>query len=80
MSDILNFIKGLFTGESGMAAQILSIMIAVNVGLTGVKSALDSIKDKTSNTVDNAIADFLGKVVGVLGWVVDAFSANKEHK
>lgn len=77
---MLDFIKGLFSGESGMPAQIAAIVLAVNVGLSGLKSALDMIKDKTSNTIDNKVADVLGKVVGVFSWLVDLLSANKEHK
>lgn len=77
---MLDFIKGLFSGESGLALQVVSIIVAVNIALTGLKAAVDSIKDQTENSIDNTISNVLSKVLGVLGWIVDVVSANKEHK
>lgn len=80
MQAVLDFLKGILSGENGVAAQIVSIFIAVNMGLTGVKSALDYMKDKTKSDVDNKISDVLGKVLGAASWVIDLIQGNKEHK
>lgn len=62
-----------------MAIQVLTYVVAFNVVLTGLKSGLDLIKDKTASQVDNKAADILGKVVGLLGKLVDALGFNPKH-
>lgn len=77
---MLDFIKGLLSGQSGQVAQIVSILVLCNGVLGGVKLGLDAIKDKTASTVDNTIASVLGKGLGVLSWCIDFVQGNLAHK
>ena len=62
-----------------LAVQVLTYVVAFNVILTGLKQGLDLIKDKTATQADNKLADFLGKIVGLLGKLVDAVGFNPKH-
>jgi hypothetical protein len=77
--------RGMRMGEflqhnGGIVATVLGIVIALNIFLTGLKGALEKIKDMTSTKVDDDLYAFLDKIVGFLTKVVDTVSANKEHK
>jgi len=63
-----------------VAIQILTYVAAFNIALTGLKTGVDMIKDKTASQVDNKIADVLGKVCGLLSRLLDAIGFNPKHK
>lgn len=76
----MDFIKQVLSGEAGAVAQVLSIVVIVNVCLTAIRSVLDAIKDKTKSDVDNKIASWLSVGLGWVSTLIDWLSANKEHK
>lgn len=76
----MDFIQSLFSGEQGVVAQVVAIIVAFNGLLMGVKSVLDLIKDKTASSVDNKVAEWMGKIVGYLQKAIDVVSGNSAHK
>jgi len=60
--------------------QVIAFVAAFNVALSGLKAALDLIKDKTASQIDNKAAAALGKVLSVLGKALDAIGYNPVHK
>ena len=62
-----------------LVAQVIMYVVAFNVALGGVKGALDLIKDKTVSQTDNKAAEFLGKISGFLGKLLDILGYNKAH-
>lgn len=69
-----------FLMDLPLVAQVIVYVVAFNVALTGIKSGLDMIKDKTASQTDNKIADVLGKITGLLSKLADVIGYNKEHK
>lgn len=59
---------------------IVASVIAVNALLSGLKVAVDAIKDLTQSELDNKVSAFLGSFLGILGKIVDWASANVKHK
>lgn len=72
----MNYISGLLANFDPAVAMMLVYVIALNVALTGVKKALDKVKDKTQNDWDNKISDAIGKVLGLLSKILEFASAN----
>lgn len=72
---IMEFLQG-----NSVVALIISAVIAFNILITGLKKALEYIKDKTASTVDNKLYDFINKVASVLDKVVEFISANSVKK
>lgn len=66
--------------QIGAVGNIVAIVIAVNIALSGIGKALDSVKHLTKSDVDDKAAGLLLSVTGFLGKLVDWFSANREHK
>ena len=60
--------------------QIILIMLAVLAALQGINKGLGLIKDKTETSIDNAIVSVIDKIIGVLRWVIQLFTANSEPK
>lgn len=58
----------------------VACVIAVNAILSGIKVALDAIKDLTKSEADNKASAILGSILGFLGKIVDWLSANVQHK
>lgn len=77
---MLEFIKGLLTGENGTAAQVVSIVAAINVLLGSVAAFLDIIKDKTATQVDNKIAGYLHQGISLIQKGIDFIQGNRAHK
>lgn len=76
---MLEFLKGLLSGNQGTILQVVSIGLLVNGVLSGVKVSLDAIKDKTANVVDNKIADALGSMLSVVSKILDFLQGNVKH-
>lgn len=58
---------------------ILAYVVAVNLFLSGLASALYKIKDLTKNDVDNKLYAVVSKASLLLAKVVDFASANIKH-
>lgn len=63
--------------NSDSVVMILAVVAGFNIVLTGAKSILDAIKDKTESTADNKAAEILGKVIGYISGALGFLSANK---
>jgi formiminotetrahydrofolate cyclodeaminase len=62
-----------------IVVQVLMYVAAFNLALSGLKAGLESIKDKTSNTVDNKVHDVVAKISNVLSKILDAIGYNPKH-
>jgi hypothetical protein len=62
-----------------LVLQVLAFVAAFNIALSGLKAALDLIKDKTATQVDNKAAEFIGKIAVLLGKALDVIGYNKKH-
>lgn len=63
----------------GPVPAALLLMVAFNAFMTGLKSALEHVMDKTANTVDNKVHAVVAKVCGLLTAAIDLLTANKPH-
>jgi hypothetical protein len=63
-----------------LAGQALALVVAFNVVLSGLKSGLDVIKDKTESKIDNKAAELVGKAIGILGKALDFIGYNPAHQ
>jgi hypothetical protein len=63
-----------------MISEVLMYVVAFNLLLSGVKAAVDSIKDKTANSVDNKVSEVIGKVSYWMSKVIDMIGFNTKHK
>lgn len=72
----MEFISKLLESQDATLAKILVAVLFMNVFLSGLKRALDYVKDKTETTLDNKAAELLGKILGVGSKVIDFLSAN----
>lgn len=68
-----------FIEQWPLVLQVLAFVAAFNIALSGLKAALDLIKDKTATQVDNKIADVIGKIAGLLSKALDAIGYNPKH-
>ena len=55
-------------------------LVAFNLLLGGLSSALNLIKDKTESSLDNKLASGVGALSGLLLKLIDLLGGNKEHK
>ncbi len=67
------------TEVGGPVPAALLLMVAFNVSLSGLKSGLEKIMDKTETTADNKIHAVIAKVCGLLSAAIDLLTANKPH-
>lgn len=65
--------------ENNTVALVIAYVIAFNLFLSGLKVALEEIKDKTSNTVDNKLFSVVSSITGFLTKVIDWIGANTKH-
>lgn len=63
-----------------LISEVLMYVVAFNLGLSGLKAAVDSIKDKTANSVDNKVSDVIGKISYWVSKVIDMIGFNPKHK
>jgi hypothetical protein len=63
-----------------MISEVLMYVVAFNLLLSGVKAAVDSIKDKTANSVDNKVSEVIGKASYWVSKVIDMIGFNTKHK
>lgn len=70
---MLEFLKGLFSGDNGVVVQIISIVGAVNSLLSAVGHVLDVVKAKSAS-------EFVQKIVGYIQAALDFLQGNKAHK
>lgn len=75
----MNFISQMLSGVDPLLAKVLMYVIALNVGLTGLKKAVDKIKDRTENQWDNKVSDALGIACGWFSRVLEFASANSSN-
>lgn len=75
----MNFISQMLSGVDPIMAKVLMYVVAFNVGLTGVKKAVDKIKDRTESQWDNKVSDALGFACGWLSKVLEFASANSSN-
>lgn len=75
----MEWIKSLLSGDSGVVAQVISILVIVNAVLSGLKVILDGIKDHTAANWDNKAADVLGFVLGWASKLIDLIQGNLKH-
>lgn len=57
----------------------LPFVIAFNVLMMGLHSALELVKDLTKSNVDNLLYGYLGKFLSVLQKLIDLIVGNKQH-
>lgn len=76
----MDWIKSLISGEAGNAAQVISIIVIANGVLSGIRVALDAVKDKTDSKIDNKIAKYLGIGLGYSSKLIDFLQGNVSHK
>ncbi len=60
--------------------QILAVVAAFNVSLSGIKAGLDMIQDKTQTDIDNKADNALGKLIAFINKIFDLVGYNPEHK
>jgi len=78
---MLEIIKSIFESLfKADFAMLVVVVLALNVFLTGVRKALEIIKDKTESDIDNKIYNILGKVTDVLLKIIDVIGSNPQHK
>lgn len=77
---MVEWIKNLLSGEAGVVAQVITILVIVNACLSGLKVALDAIKDHTEATWDNKVADVLATVLKYATKLIDLVQGNLQHK
>lgn len=63
-----------------LISEVLMYVVAFNLALSGLKAAVDSIKDKTANNVDNKVSEVIGKVSYWVSKVIDMIGFNTKHK
>ena len=68
-----------FLSQWPIVGIIISVIVALNIALTGIQKALEVVMDKTKTDVDNKSAAAIGKVVGLLSKLVDAIGFNPKH-
>lgn len=76
---MMEFIKGLASGDNGAVAQVLFIVGVFNASMTGLSVIIGSFKDKTESKIDDKIYSVLHSVLHYASVVVDFLSANKAH-
>lgn len=65
--------------ENNTVAIVIAYVIAFNLFLSGLKVALEKIKDKTTNQVDNKLHTGVSYIVNFLSKIVDWLGANTKH-
>ncbi len=65
--------------SGGVIPATVILMLALNAALTGLKSALEFIKDKTATDADNKAFLVVSKLCGILSGIIDWATANKAH-
>ncbi len=60
-------------------AQVVLYVVSFNIFLTGLKLALEKIKDKTATNVDNKLHAVVSSVSGALSHLLDFFGFNPKH-
>lgn len=58
---------------------ILMYVVAFNIAIVGVQTALDKIKDVTKSDLDNKVSAILHYGTDILSKILDFLSANKKH-
>lgn len=67
-----------FANPGPTLALVIAIVISFNLFLSGLKSALEYIADKTVTDVDNKALAIVNKVIEVLAKVLDLIGYNKK--
>jgi hypothetical protein len=62
-----------------MISQIIMYVVAFNLFLSGLKKAVDAIKDSTPTTIDDKASTFLGVAMTWLGKIIDMIGYNPSH-
>lgn len=65
--------------SGGLIPATLILVLATNAALTGLRTALEFIQDKTETKLDNQAFQIISKISGLLAGLVDILSANKKH-
>lgn len=76
---MVDFIKGLLSGDAGISAQVVGWLVLTNAVLSGIRGVLDAIKDRTAATWDNKASDVLCSILGWGSKVVDFIQGNVKH-
>lgn len=71
--------RDFINASGGLLPAVLILVLAMNAFLTGLKSALEYVKDKTVTDADNKVHATLAKVLGFLTSLIDVLTANKPH-
>lgn len=74
---MIDWISNLLSSKDASLQLILACFIAVNVGLTGLKKALDKIKNLTASKWDNDLSDKIGMILGYGSKGVEFLAANE---
>lgn len=73
MKDIIANILG---SKEGLITTIITVIVGINILLTGLKKLVDYMKDKTGSKIDNDISNFLGMILGWISKGLEFLSAN----
>lgn len=65
--------------NGGLVGSVIVVAMFLNFFLSGLSKALEVIKDKTENKVDDKIHLYVNKAAQVLQKIVDWASANRSH-
>lgn len=74
----MEWILGLIGDEK--ISLIVMVVVCLNIAITAIHAILMKIKDVTESAWDNKAAEFLAKILGWMGKIMDILGANKEHK
>ncbi len=65
--------------NGGLVGSVIVVAMFLNFFLSGLSKALEVIKDKTENKVDDKIYLYVNKAAQIIQKIVDWASANRSH-
>ncbi len=65
--------------NGGLVGSVIVVAMFFNFFLSGLSKALEVIKDKTENKVDDKIYLYVNKAAQIIQKIVDWASANRSH-
>lgn len=72
--------KEFIAANGGVISSTILVMVSFNALLSGLKVALELIKDKTVSGADDKAFDFVSKMKEFLSKILDVVGYNPEHK
>ncbi len=73
------FMQQFIESSGGILPACLILVLTMNAVLTGLRTGLEFIQDKTDSKLDNQAYFIVSKACSMLASFVDLLSANKKH-